>query len=678
MEFLTAENRLARFLKTEGFQQLRESLNQLLDNPVWWYALGVEDAVRILESHNKTECGLLHDDPQVRGLWLDATYAAMAQAGSDRTAVMAESPPERTQIVVPVLCGEAVVGYVGLAHLPNREQQRLYPFLPILTLHLCQIAERERATEDLQAIQRLWKEVVSTLDSEVLLKKILEEILSVLDSHEGVVLLVDQEHRLVKSTMAGFDSSESAQKDFHIPSTPYENKVFSWPHAAQMLSEGDPLRQWYLTLFENARPGMGVWGVPLALSGRLLGLVLCTGKEGTALMAQLDTTLETLALGSSVAIRNALDFEQLHQKAVALGTVHSVYRLVSTTRIVGDPLDKTAILSRMGKLILQVLKVRKCSIMLLDEQGVLQPCVKYGLEDGEVGSLPLELGVAIPGRAAQDANSLMLENPLLDQRFENDPASFYPSLSYLSVPMFEAEVIGVMTVSERSGYPNRFSEGDREVLHTMAEQAVIALLNIDTYEKQERIAIKTMGVFNNLFETGDPDHQGRAHRLSSLLLNFARFLKIDSQTCQFLQMAAFIHGIALLKIPRKSPAGGPAGNHLYRHIEVAVRMARRLEMTDQVVSILRDHHENFDGTGGPRGLKGEEIPLGARMLTLADTYLKDVENSHLNPEEAAQQALDHLKELAGKRFDPNLVESFGKYISTTQASATSQETTTGA
>ncbi|KXK40623.1 MAG: hypothetical protein UZ16_OP3001000006 [Candidatus Hinthialibacteria bacterium OLB16] len=119
MEFLTAENRLARFLKTEGFQQLRESLNQLLDNPVWWYALGVEDAVRILESHNKTECGLLHDDSQVRGLWLDATYAAMAQAGSDRTAVMAESPPERTQIVVPVLCGEAVVGYVGLAHLPT-------------------------------------------------------------------------------------------------------------------------------------------------------------------------------------------------------------------------------------------------------------------------------------------------------------------------------------------------------------------------------------------------------------------------------------------------------------------------------------------------------------------------------------------------------------------------------
>lgn len=669
MEFLTAENRFARFLKTEGFQQLRESLNQHFDRPVWWYTLGVEDAVRILESHNKTGCGLLHDDPEVRTEWLDATYAAMAQASTAKSAVMASSPPETTQVVVPVLCGENIQGFVGLAHLPDREQQRLYPFLSLLTLHLRQIAERERATEDLQAIERLWKEVVSTLDREVLLGRILREILSVLDAREGVVLLVDQEHRLVSSTLIGFEKSTDAHQDFFIPSAPYENKVFSWPHAAQMLSEGDPLRQWFLSLFEKVQDGMGVWGVPLALSGRLLGLVLCTGKEGSSLMPQLDAALETLALGSSVAIRNAHDFEQLRQKAVALGTVHSVYRLVSTTRIVGDPLDKAAILSRMGKLILQVLNVRKCSIMLLDDAGVLQPCVRYGLEEGEVGSESLDLGVGIPGRVAQEANSLMVENPLIDPRFTDDPRSFYPSPSYLSVPMFEAEVIGVMTVSDRTGSPNRFSEGDREVLYTMAEQAVIALLNIDFYEKQERIAIRTMGVFNNLFETGDPDKQGRAHRLSSLLENFARFLRIDVQTCQLLQMAAFIHGIALLRLLRKPQTGQSSEKNLFKHIEVAVRMARRLEMQDLVIAILRDHHENFDGSGGPRGLKGEEIPLGARMLALVDTYLRWIENGKSLPDVAHGEAMDHIRELAGTRFDPNLVDSFEKFISTVQTPA---------
>lgn len=665
MQYLTAENRLIKLLRTSGFQQLRECLNVLLDQPVWWYTASSEDSIHILESHDKTECGLLHDDRSVREQWMEAAFAAVTQAGHDKVALMTASPPERTQIVVPILCGEEPQGFLGLAHLPNFEQRRLYPLLPLLTQHLRQIAERERASEDLLAIQRLWKEVVSTLDLEVLLSRILLEIIAVLDAKEGVVLLVDQEHRLVKSAALGFDPASASNQDFQISSTPYENKVFSWPQAAQMLSVGDPLRQWYHSLFPTPPEGAGVWGIPLSLGGRLLGLVLCLGKEGGILLPHLDTALETLALGSSVAIRNALDFEQMRQKAVALGTVHSVYRLVSTTRMVGDLLDKPQILSRMAKLILQVLNVRKCSIMLLDDSGLLQPCVKLGLAEGEIGTQTLQIGAALPGKAAQEAGSIMIEYPHLDPRFSEDPASFYPSRAYLSVPMFEAEVIGVMTVAERTGHPAHFSEGDREVLHTMAEQAVIALLNVDFFEKQERIALKTMGVFDNLFETGDPDQPGHAHRLANLMEGFARFLKLDPQTRQFFQMAAFIHGIALLRVSRDATTKtGNNKNHL-KHIEVAVRMARRLEMPETVVTVLRDHHEHFDGTGQPRGLQGEEISMGARMLAMMDEFLRLSSNEDGKGIEKQRVAVARIKEAAGQRFDPNLVLSLSEYLAST-------------
>jgi GAF domain-containing protein len=661
MEILSAEKRLTALVHTGGFRKLRDFLNLLLDNPVWWYCSGPEETVHILESHGKTGCGLLHNDPAIRDQWMEATFAAVWQAGREKVALMAACPPESTQIVTPILCGEDVTGFIGLAHLPNFEQRRLYPFLPLLAQHIQQIAERERATEDLNAIKRLWKEVVSTLDSEVLLTRILEEIAGMLGARDGVVLLVDHEHRLARSASIGFAAGGKAAEDFHISSTPYENKVLAWPQAAQLLSEGDPLSQWYRSLYETPTDGLAVWGIPLALSGKLLGLVLCTGKEGAVLLPHLDVALETLALGSSVAIRNALDFEQMRQKAVALGTVHSVYRLVSTTRLVGDMLSRAGILSRIGKLILQVLNVRKCSIMLVDEKKVLQPCVRLGLEEGEVGTVPLKVGEGIPGRAAEDSTSLMIDSPAHDPRFASDPKTFYPSPSYLSVPMFEADVIGVMTVADKIGNQPRLTEGDREVLHTMAEQAVIALLNIEFFEKQEKIALKTMGAFDNLFETGDPDQQGQAHKLATFMDEFAAFLKIDALTRQIFQMAAFIEGIAMLHALSAVDAPQPPANGEFREIETAIRLAKRLELPENVISILRDLHENFDGTGGPRQLKGEEIPMGARLLSLCTEYLRLIAPPQAGEGLSVQQAIESLRNEAGKSFDPNLVQSLGEF-----------------
>src|SRR3990172_7724593 len=124
MPFLTAESRLARLFKTGGFQQLRESMNLLLDQPVWWYTTGPEDSIHILESHNKTGCGLLHDDRTVREQWLEAAYAAIWQAGQEKSSLMAACPPERTQVVVPILCGDEIQGFLGVAYLPNYEQRR--------------------------------------------------------------------------------------------------------------------------------------------------------------------------------------------------------------------------------------------------------------------------------------------------------------------------------------------------------------------------------------------------------------------------------------------------------------------------------------------------------------------------------------------------------------------------
>ena len=652
METHTADKRLLQLIETEGFSRLRERLDLLLGQPVWWCASSSKSEIRILQSHGKRECGLLHDDSATKEQWMKEAHAAIDRVAEERVGVIAPSPPGCVQVVVPVFCGHEIQGFIGIAHLPEFEEKRLSPLLPLMVDHIRNTAEGKRADEDLKGVRRLWKDVVSTLDLEVLEVRILSEILAMLDTNLGVLFSTDARGRLVPRVSIGLENQIGAAETFFISATPYENKMSSWTHAAQILSPGDPLRQWFLSISPPTDEESGVWAVPLTDSGKLFGLVLCPGEEGSTLEPHLDMALETIALGSSVAIRNAQEFEQMRQKAVALSTVHSVYRLMSTTR------DMSDLLKRMANLTIQVLNVRKCSIMLVNKEGKLQPHVRIGLEPGEIGTLPLEIDQAIPGKVAASASSAMVDNPLGDPKYAGDPAEFYPSQSYLSVPLFEEDVVGVITVADRIGTPPRFVEGDREVLNTLAEQAVIALLNIQFFEKQERIALRTMETFENLYETGDPDKEGHAQTLASLVDGLAEHLKIDPPTRQSFRMAAFVDSVSHLVSNPNPELLAKQERTEFGRLKLSARIAGRLDLPENVIPILKSLLEHFDGSGEPRGLRGEEIPLGARLLSVADGYLDLIHGSGLT----ASQALSKMVEESGKLYDPHLVESIREFL----------------
>lgn len=652
-----AERRLRQVVESDGFQELTRRLDELLDHPVWWCCPACDCPISLIRSHDKRDCGLFSNDSEVREEWHAAAAEAMREAERDRVGLMTASPPDHVQVIVPVLSGNDCLGFIGIAHLPEYEQKRLPPLLSLMVEHLRQIAERVRSEEDLEGVRRLWNEVVSTLDLDVLLEKILEEILVVLDSPRGVLLLTDPDKQLVPRKTLGV-GCENLEFEPGFPSsvTPFENKMKNWREPARPLPEGDPLRDWFLGHCGGGMDGEEVWGIPLLHQGKLFGLVLCIERIGKKLSSRRQASLETLALGSSVAIRNAMEFETMRQKSVALSTVHSVYRLMSSTRVASD------LLHRMANLTLQVLNSRKCSIMLSDSTGRLHPCVAIGLAEGEIGTRSLDLGEGIPGLAAEEETSLRVFKPREDPRFANDPAEFYPAESYLSVPLFEEEVVGVITLGDRLGSPSRYTIGDREVLNTLAEQAVIALMNIQYFEKQERIALSTMGTFENLFETGDPDKEGRSQRLAALMSGIAESISIDEQTRQSFQMAAYLQNLGRIGAAPKEGAPVQEGSEEARRIAMAIRLARRMELPDSVAPILRDHLEHFDGTGRPRGLRGDEIPLGARLLTLSEAYLGLLHPKNGEVGLTVEEALARIEEGSGTRYDPNLVEAIKKYV----------------
>jgi len=188
-------------------------------------------------------------------------------------------------------------------------------------------------------------------------------------------------------------------------------------------------------------------------------------------------------------------------------------------------------------------------------------------------------------------------------------------------------------------------------------------MNIQYFEKQERIALKTMGTFENLFETGDPDQEGRSQKLASLMSGIAESIRIDEHTRQSFQMAAFLQSLGGLGAqPEEGEEPLSEAEENSKRVAMGIRMARRMDLPDSVVPIIRDQLEHFDGTGGPRGLRGDEIPLGARLLSLAEAFLGYIQPLNGKPGVTSEEALSRLEEDSGNRFDPNLVNAIKKYV----------------
>jgi len=155
------------------------------------------------------------------------------------------------------------------------------------------------------------------------------------------------------------------------------------------------------------------------------------------------------------------------------------------------------------------------------------------------------------------------------------------------------------------------------------------------------------------------DHSGRVSSYSAIL---ARAMGMSVQDVVTVARGALLHEIGILAIPEaivRKPAKLSADEQaiMREHSFHGHEMVRREKLAAEA-EIVYSHHERFDGTGYPRGLKGEAIPLGARIVSIADTFDTFISDRPHRPEQAINAARIQVCHRSGNSFDPRLVELF--------------------
>lgn len=183
-----------------------------------------------------------------------------------------------------------------------------------------------------------------------------------------------------------------------------------------------------------------------------------------------------------------------------------------------------------------------------------------------------------------------------------------------------------------------------------------------------------MGAVKSITEALDAkDHftLGRSMRVCIYAVKTAESLNFSIEDIGRIELASLLHDIGIIGVDdsiNRNPTFTPEEfEESKKHVYHSIKILEDIKQLDEVREIIKYHHENYDGTGYPYGIKGEEIPVGSRIISIADEFENLVSNREGSASMSNSEAMEIIKQKAGSQFDPELVHVFESIIPNAQS-----------
>ncbi|MBW2022674.1 MAG: HD domain-containing response regulator [Deltaproteobacteria bacterium] len=242
----------------------------------------------------------------------------------------------------------------------------------------------------------------------------------------------------------------------------------------------------------------------------------------------------------------------------------------------------------------------------------------------------------------------------------SDRTCRFPDL--ISVPVqIRGELFGILLVARKKDRGG-FDRDDEFILNFLAEKAALNVENMALYHNLKENMFATLASLVSAIEARDRYTQQHSERVTHLALEIAYELKCHPDELRKIESAGPLHDMGKIGIDDhilKKPGRLTAEEFevIKTHPIIGVNIVSHLQLDDDQLAIIRNHHERWNGTGYPDGLKGEEIPKLARILSVADAF--DAMNSDraYRHRLTSAQCLEELEKNAGTQFDPEIVSA---------------------
>lgn len=238
------------------------------------------------------------------------------------------------------------------------------------------------------------------------------------------------------------------------------------------------------------------------------------------------------------------------------------------------------------------------------------------------------------------------------------------STLYLMPLAFSNDTLGMMVLGQHgSDGAAAFDEEKSNLITFIAEQAAGAIYRAKVSDRLHVSQTETVLALSKAIETRDDCTGSHSTRMTTLAERIAAACHCTDEEIRTIRWAGMLHDIGKIGIPdevlrRPGPLDEAEWAIVRQHPDVGAEIVLMVSNLAPVAELIRAHHERYDGKGYPRNLLGEEIPLGARILTVCDAYTAMTDQRSYRQAITHEEALAELKRCAGSHFDPRVVEAF--------------------
>ena len=362
--------------------------------------------------------------------------------------------------------------------------------------------------------------------------------------------------------------------------------------------------------------------------------------------------------------------ERIHQQLEHLTALNEIERMIASS------FDLRVNLNAIVDRLISQQKVDAADILIMDpDLNILEFGAGYGFQTPGVEKYRLPLGQGYAGRAALERKTihiadlrLQTDNPLLRKALAID--NF---VSYYAIPLIaKGKVKGVLEVFHRSSLEPDFEWLD--FLNTLAGQAALAIDNATMFGNLQRSNAELTLAYNATIEgwsraldLRDRETEGHTQRVTRMTVELAGAFGLNQAELVQVRWGSMLHDIGKMGVPdgillKPGPLTDEEWVKMKEHPTFAYELLSPIGFLRLALDIPYCHHEKWDGSGYPRGLKGEQIPLTARIFAVIDVWDALTSDRVYRPAWTMEKAREYIRSSSGTHFDPMVVDAFMRIV----------------
>lgn len=522
--------------------------------------------------------------------------------------------------------------------------------------------EKHRRLQNLEAINEVFRALRVGQSADEILQALLEKTMSVVNAMVGSIWLYEPaDHNLYQVISNGIPPLTVRIK----PGEQLFGEVFS---------SGQP----YFTLDWREDPlipgsiralipkGLSGAFIPIPAAQSTIGVLHVGFRSPHEFTEDQKRLLAAIAEIAGSAIQRAQLYDQTHTQLKRMSALHHI-----NLAITGYPDTSNMLQILLDQLIAQ-LGVDAARVLAINpNRQTLEFAASRGFRTDSLQTTQLDFGESNVSQAVLDQGTIYI--PDLKTRYVNFLRSDFIDaegfVSYLAVPLVaKSRSMGVLEIFHRS--PLKHDPDWMGFLEAMASQAAIMIGYARLLEDLQRSNTElnqaydaTLEGWSMALEARDQETSGHSQRVTEITLRLARAMGFKESDLVHIRRGALLHDIGKLAIPDSILLKAGSLNEeervlIQEHPRKAFEMLAPIAYLHPALDIPYSHHEKWDGTGYPRGLKGEEIPLSARIFAIVDVWDALTSDRPYRKAWSREKAIAYIRDQAGKHFDPQVVDAF--------------------